>query len=162
MVAAHIERHAQESGRGSDIVFAPFMEFDRDAYEESRYDSWRRAVDVPGWERCWAYFDGDRVVGHADLTGSPIYSGLHRARLGIGVERAYRGRGIGGQLLQTVVAWARREPSLSWIDLSVFAHNVRAQRLYARHGFREVSRTIDAYRLQGQSIDDVHMVLRVD
>jgi RimJ/RimL family protein N-acetyltransferase len=161
-VAAHIERHALESGRGEDLVFAPFMEFDREAYQESRHDSWRRAVDVPGWERCWAYLEGDRVVGHADLTGAALYSGLHRARLGIGVERKFRGQGKGGELLQAVIEWARREPELAWIDLSVFAHNVRAKQLYERHGFREVGRTLDAYRLNGLSIDDVHMVLSVD
>ncbi len=117
---------------------------------------------MPGWERCWGYFEGDRIVGHIDLTGASLYSGLHRARLGIGVERAYRGQGRGSELLSVVLAWARREPELSWIDLSVFAHNVRAQQLYARHGFREVGRTLDAYRLSGLRIDDVHMVLNVE
>jgi RimJ/RimL family protein N-acetyltransferase len=161
-VAAHIERHALESGRGEDLVFAPFMEFDRGAYQESRYDSWRRAVDAPGWERCWAYFEGDRVVGHVDLTGATLYSGLHRARLGIGVERKYRGSGRGTALLRAALDWARREPELAWVDLSVFAHNERAQELYQRHGFREQGRTPDAYRLNGLTIDDVHMSLRVD
>jgi RimJ/RimL family protein N-acetyltransferase len=162
LVAAHIERHARESGRGDDPVFAPFTEFDAQAFEETRYDSWRRAVDMPGWERCWAYFDGDRVVGHLDLSGAALYSGLHRARLGIGVERAFRGRGIGSALLTTVIQWSRRERDLIWLDLSVFAHNVRALRLYEQHGFREVGRTPDAYRLNSQSIEDVHMSLRVD
>lgn len=161
-VAAHIERHALESGRGEDLVFAPFLEFDRDAYQESRYESWRRAVDVPGWERCWAFFEGDRVVGHADLSGAALYSGLHRARLGIGVERKFRGQGKGTALLRTVIEWARREPDLAWVDLSVFAHNERAQKLYASLSFQEVGRTHDAYRLNGLSIDDVHMVLNVE
>jgi RimJ/RimL family protein N-acetyltransferase len=162
VVSAHIERHALESGRGEDIVFAPFSEFDREAYEESRYESWRRACDVPGWERCWAWFEGERVVGHLDLTGAVLYSALHRARLGIGVERSHRGKGIGSALLSAAIQWSRREPELAWLDLSVFAHNLRAQRLYERHGFVEVGRTLDAYRLSERSIDDVHMVLRVD
>lgn len=151
-----------ESGRGDDLVFAPFLEFDAEAYEESRIESFRRPIDVPGWERCWAYFEGDRVIGHVDLTGASLYAGLHRARLGIGVERKYRGQGKGSALLEVVLKWARREPELSWVDLSVFAHNARAQALYARHGFREVGRSLDAYRLNGLSIDDVHMVLNVD
>jgi RimJ/RimL family protein N-acetyltransferase len=162
VVAEHIERHAHESGRGEDLVFAPFTEFDAQAFEETRYDSWRRPVDMPGWERCWAHFEKDRVVGHVDLTGASLYSALHRARLGIGVERSYRGKGIGSALLAAAIQWARRERDLVWLDLSVFAHNVRARRLYEHHGFREVGRTSDAYRVNELSIDDVHMSLRVD
>ncbi len=157
----HIQRHAAESGRDGDILFAPFSEFDREAYEASRYESWRRPTDAPGWERCWAALMQDRVVGHLDLTGGHLYSSLHRARLGIGVERAYRGGGIGTALLQAAVRWAKAEPTLAWIDLSVFAHNERARRLYERLGFRESGQTIDAYRMGERSIDDVHMTLRL-
>lgn len=157
----HIERHAHESGRDGDIVFAPFWEFDRDAYEASRYESWRRALDLPGWERCWAAMVEDKAIGHLDLTGGHLYSSLHRARLGIGVERAYRAQGIGSALLEAAIRWAKAERELSWVDLSVFAHNERARALYERLGFRETGRTLDAYRVHGQSIEDVHMTLRV-
>lgn len=155
----HIERHAHESGRGPDIVFAPFMELDRHAYEDAREESWRRSMDVPGWERCFGAFEGERVIGHVDLTGCGLYSALHRARLGIGVERGYRGQGVGKALLAAALNWARNEQSLTWIDLSVFAHNERAVRLYERHGFQRVGCTVDAYRVAQASIDDVHMTL---
>lgn len=159
--AKHIERHAAESGRAGDIVFAPFSEFDRDAYEVSRYESWRRALDLPGWERCWGALVDDRLIAHLDLTGGHLYSALHRARLGIGVERAHRARGVGTLLLKTAIRWAKAERGLSWLDLSVFVHNERAQALYERLGFREIGRTSDAYRVGRQSIDDVHMTLYV-
>ena len=155
----HIERHAHESGRGPDIVFAPFLELDRHAYEDTRDETWRRPTDVPGWERCFGAFEGERVIGHVDLTGAGLYSAMHRARLGIGVERGYRGQGVGSALLAAALHWARVEGKLTWIDLSVFAHNERALRLYERHGFQRVGRTVDAYRLADASIDDVHMAL---
>lgn len=157
----HIERHAGESGRDGDIIFAPFSDFDREAYEASRFESWRRAVDLPGWERCWGAFASERMVGHLDLTGGHLYSGLHRARLGIGVERGQRGRGVGSALLAAATRWATSERALIWLDLSVFAHNERARRLYEQLGFREIGRTADAYRVGKASIDDVHMTLRV-
>lgn len=155
----HIERHAQESGRGSDLVFAPFYDLDREAYEESRHESWRRGVDMPGWERCFGAFDDERIVGHVDLTGGSLYSSLHRARLGIGVERAYRGQGTGSALLTAVLAWACKERALAWVDLSVFAHNERALSLYERFGFTQIGRTKDAYRMDELSIDDIMMTL---
>jgi RimJ/RimL family protein N-acetyltransferase len=157
----HIERHAYESGRAGDIVFAPFTELDREAYEETRQETWRRPIDVPGWERCFGAFDGERIVGHVDLTGTTLYSSLHRARLGIGVEREHRGRGTGTALLELALSWARTELALIWVDLSVFAHNTRALRLYERLGFREIGRTDDAYRLGTLHIDDVHMSLQL-
>ena len=161
LAAQHIERHAAESGRDGDLVFAPFSEFDREAYEATRYESWRRAVDLPGWERCWGAVLGDRAVGHLDLTGGHLYSALHRARLGIGVERSQRAHGVGTSLLHAAIRWAKAERDLGWIDLSVFAHNGRAMRLYERLGFRETGRTQDAYRVNGLSIDDIHMTLQV-
>ncbi len=142
-------------------MFAPFSDFDREAYEASRYESWRRAVDLPGWERCWGAFVNDRMVAHLDLTGGHLYSALHRCRLGVGVERAHRARGIGSALIHAAVRWSRGERSLDWIDLSVFAHNTGARQLYVRHGFREVGHTTDAYRVGKLTIDDVHMTLRV-
>jgi RimJ/RimL family protein N-acetyltransferase len=155
----HIERHALESGRGQDIVFAPFADLDREAYEDLRQESWRRATDVPGWERCFGAFVDEQVVGHVDLTGGSLYSSLHRARLGVGVEREYRGQGVGSALINAALSWARRERKLNWIDLSVFAHNRQALHLYERLGFRETGRTPDAYRVGTLRIDDVHMVL---
>jgi ribosomal protein S18 acetylase RimI-like enzyme len=157
----HIARHASESGRDGDILFAPFSQFDRDAYEATRYASWRRVIEEPGWERCWGAFDGDTMVGHVDLTGGLLYSALHRARLGIGVERRHRRVGIGRALLDAALAWARAQTIIRWVDLSVFAHNEYARKLYLAYGFREVGMTADAYRIQGRSVDDVHMVLDV-
>lgn len=158
LAARHVERHAAESGRGGDPLFAPFTEFDHETYEDTRYESWRRPTDAPGWERCWAVLDGERVVAHLDLTGGSLYSQLHRARLGIGVERSYRGKGHGTALLDAALRWAK-SGGLAWVDLSVFAHNQRAYELYRRFGFVEVGRTRDAYRVEGTSIDDVHMTL---
>jgi RimJ/RimL family protein N-acetyltransferase len=159
LAARHVERHAAESGRQGDPVFAPFSEFDQETYEDTRYESWRRPTDAPGWERCWAVLEGERVVAHLDLTGGTLYSQLHRARLGIGVERAQRGRGLGSALLHAALAWARDGHELAWIDLSVFAHNHRAIQLYQRFGFIELGRVQDAYRVDGTSVDDVHMTL---
>lgn len=157
----HIARHAAESGREGDLVFAPFSDFDREAFEASRKSSWRRLVEEPGWERCWAAFDRDTVVGHVDLTGGSLYSAVHRARLGIGVERRFRRLGLGRALLDAALDWARAQPTLRWVDLSVFAHNDYARKLYLAYGFREVGTTLDAYRIHGRSVDDVHMSLAV-
>lgn len=159
LAAQHVERHAHESGRNGDIIFAPFLELDREVFEAARYETWRRPLDELGWERFWGAFVGERVIGHIELTGLSSEASAHRARLGMGVEREFRGQGWGRVLLDVALAWARGQPSLSWVELSVFAHNERARSLYRRHGFEEVAFVRDAYRVANKSIDDVMMVL---
>ena len=102
---------------------------------------------------------GNRIVGHVDLHGSPLNSGLHRATLGIGVETDHRGLGAGEALMRTALDWARRQHSLEWIDLQVFAHNLPAITLYKKLGFVETGRTVDLLRVDGQRLDDVQMAL---
>ncbi len=154
-------RHADESGRGGDIIFAPFEDFDAEAWQGRHEERFRLAVDEPSWERVWAAFDGGRIVGHVDLSGSSLHSSLHRARLGIGIERAYRGQGLGRKLMQVAIGWARDEPSLEWVDLGVFAHNLVARALYEKLGFITIATVSDLFRVREQSIDDVTMTLRL-
>jgi ribosomal protein S18 acetylase RimI-like enzyme len=52
------------------------------------------------------------------------------------VERASRGQGIGGLLLEK----AKRE-LLPEVSLYVFQDNIGAQKFYAKHGFVEINRT---------------------
>jgi GNAT superfamily N-acetyltransferase len=51
------------------------------------------------------------------------------------VEPAWRARGVGGQLVEAVAAWAAGE-GVSYLRLWVADGNGAAERLYRRHGFR--------------------------
>ena len=53
----------------------------------------------------------------------------------------------------------RQPRTVEWIDLGVFGHNAVARRLYRGAGFVEVGITHDRFRVDGVSIDDIHMVL---
>ncbi len=63
--------------------------------------------------------------------------------------------------MEAAIDWVRSQPSIIWIDLSVFSDNSGAQHLYARHGFQVLGRTPDRYRVDGQSLDDTWMALSV-
>lgn len=66
------------------------------------------------------------------------------------VESAWHGTGVAEQLMHWAVEQAllRGAPQLY---LTVFDHNHRAKRFYARHGFREVGRCTFAL---GERVDD--------
>ena len=57
--------------------------------------------------------------------------------------------------------WAREQQSLAWVDLGVFGGNTPAQALYKQLGFVETGVTHDRFRIDGTSINDVRMSLRL-
>lgn len=80
----------------------------------------------------------------------------HVGVLGILVRRGHRGQGAGTALLTH--ALGRCPGRFELVRLSVFADNVRAQRLYARFGFAPVGRLPAAIRRGGHYFDEVVMV----
>lgn len=131
------------------------------AAHERELARWSTPVDEIGWRRAWGLFDGPRMVGSLYLAGDALRSALHRADMGMGILASHRRRGGGSLLLEAAIDWARAEPTIAWIDLGVFTDNPGARALYERHGFREIGRTADRFRVDGVSIDDVTMTLAV-
>jgi GNAT superfamily N-acetyltransferase len=160
-LCAHIRRHGAESGRDGDVIFRPRSgdeELDETATIERHRVAWARTLAEPLWMRTWGIVEGTTIRGHLDLDGGRLPAELHRATLGMGIERVARRKGHGRALLDTAIAWAR-DHELAWLDLGVFAHNEPARALYAAMGFVEVGTTRDQFRVDGVSIDDVMMTL---
>jgi RimJ/RimL family protein N-acetyltransferase len=100
-----------------------------------------------------------QIGGVISLSTQPRLRMRHRGRICIGVQRPYRGLGVGEALLRTVLEWAEAEPELERIELSVFAHNTRAMGLYTKCGFQEEARLGRAFKLSdGSYYDDIMMV----
>lgn len=161
----HLIRHGAESGNDGDLIFAPFDEpFDRPE-EELRGEKsvkWVKSISEPGWERCWIIVNNSNVHGALKLVHQPpLTSALHRATLMMGIERSHRSQGWGSRLITQALSWARQQPPLEWIDLYVFAHNAPARGLYTKAGFKEIGKVPDLFRVKGQKIDDIHMVLNL-
>lgn len=158
---SHAARSHNESGVGE----PPFNPFEPGAVDLPREpDAGKLALPLSetGWLRLWvADHERDGIVGHMDLKGSQLAVGCHRCLLGIAIERPYRRGGLGRRLLQAAIDFVRREPSLEWIDLSVFSHNTPAIQLYRSLGFEEIGRVPDKFRISGESISDVLMALHV-
>lgn len=159
----------QVSDNGEDgVYFSPRSRHDPPAPRGVEVNlSWIARLARPltelGWYRLWiaTHIDSGGLIGHIDLSGGRISSELHRAELGMGIERAHRGCGLGAVLLDTAIAWARDEAKLSWIELGVFHCNARAQRLYKSRGFGVIGTIEDRFRVDGVVIDDVRMALRL-
>lgn len=160
----HLARNIAESGQVGTPIFLPYSSrtpWDAEGRRQGILDRWTKPINVHSWERAWGAFDGEKIIGHIDLGARKLETSLHRASIGMGIENGYRGAGLGTQLLDRALTWAREQPSISWIDLNVFAHNSPAITLYRKFDFVEVGRINDFFRVDGQSADDIHMVLKV-
>lgn len=157
----HMCRHGEESGRNGDVIFRPRTQhevLDEVQISERVRDAWARGLDQPLWSRTWGVIVDNAIVGHLDLNGGRLPAELHRATLGMGIERRARRKGFGRRLLTAAITWARAN-KLAWLDLGVFAHNTVARSLYRSIGFVEVGYVKDQFRLDGAIIDDVSMTL---
>ncbi|MBI1363563.1 MAG: GNAT family N-acetyltransferase [Proteobacteria bacterium] len=78
----------------------------------------------------------------------------HWGEFGMGIDRAWRGQGIGTLLLDTLFAWAEGHPTVEKICLKVFDANPDAHRLYQRYGFTEEGRLLKCLKLGPERYSD--------
>ena len=99
------------------------------------------------------------VIGWCDIVPHPFEGMRHVGRLGMGVQRDHRSRGVGLELLSVAVrkAFAR---ALERIELEVFASNRSAVRFYERFGFESEGRKVAARKLNGVTDDILLYAMR--
>ncbi len=95
---------------------------------------------------------GGQVVG---VAGLHVGRGKQRhvGAIGMLVDEAWQGRGVGGLLLATLLDLADGALGLTRVELEVVADNDRAVRLYTRHGFEPEGRKRGAIRRSGGLAD---------
>ncbi len=97
--------------------------------------------------------DGEAVQGWASInpfSGRCCYDGV--GDLSIYVDRNFRGKGVGHALLDELCREAVR-CGFHKLILSTFSFNEQGQRLYRRHGFREVGTYVNQGILDGRFIN---------
>jgi RimJ/RimL family protein N-acetyltransferase len=77
--------------------------------------------------------------------------------LGMLVDRAWRGRGVGSALLAAAADWARQR-GLHKLCLEVFAHNAAAIAAYRKAGYAEEGRRVAQYRRASGELWDTIMM----
>ena len=105
-------------------------------------------------------FDEEKAVGNCSINCLSNRMKLkHRCSMGIALEQAYCGCGLGTMLIEKARNKAR-ELGFEQMELGVFANNERAVALYRKMGFVECGRMPRAFRMKdGTYIDEINMVL---
>ena len=100
---------------------------------------------------------GGEVVASANIAASPRRRLRHRGELGMSVLRDFWRLGIGGALLDHLLAWGRANPLLSKLDLQVRADNAGAIALYRGRGFVEEGVLRKQFVVEGEFFDLIAM-----
>ena len=100
--------------------------------------------------------DDSLVVGWCDIFPAWAHAIQHCGSVGMGLLPAYRGHGIGQQLLSACLAKARSN-GITRVELEVRADNVRAIRLYERMGFTREALKRHGMRFDGVYYDSIQM-----
>ncbi|HFK1456132.1 TPA: GNAT family N-acetyltransferase [Bacillus cereus] len=98
----------------------------------------------------------ERIVGFILVNGNHIQRKRHVASIVIGILQEYSGRGIGTRLFKEAEKWAKLHDV--WrLELTVMAHNTRAQALYTKVGFEKEGVKRASLIIDGENIDEYEM-----
>lgn len=159
----HFIRHVGETGIGGILVnpYPTTHQWNESEFRSNLLKKWTLVPFSPNFETAWVAEVDGKIIGHLDLRCGGIEAQKHRMRLGLGIENDYRSKGLGQELMRTALLWASQQYEISWIDLSVFSENIVARKLYERFGFKYLYKIEDALRVEGKSIDDIQMTLKL-
>ncbi|WP_431265599.1 GNAT family N-acetyltransferase [Roseateles chitinivorans] len=117
--------------------------------EQAWQERFSKVPDTNSGELVLLAFHGERLVGSAGLHPvGPQVRRRHAMMLGIGVHPEAHGRGVGSALMDALTRQADDWLGVLRIELTVFADNARAIRLYERFGFEHEG------RLRGYALRD--------
>ena len=98
------------------------------------------------------------MAGMAHFENGSRRRTAHKGIVRLNINKRFRRKGVGITLLESVIDWARDNPVIEKLCLSVFANNEPAIALYKKAGFIEEGRYIKEVKLApGQYVDMVRM-----
>ena len=110
-----------------------------------------------------AFTENNRLVGILGFVRETRIKRAHTASLvGMYVAPAFRRQGIGGALLDHALLFARGQPGLRSVTLSVMSSQPAASRLYRSRGFKAFGLEPGALFFDGKYYDEELLILRLD
>ncbi|MGY2373067.1 GNAT family N-acetyltransferase [Pseudomonas sp. SDO524_S393] len=121
-------------------------------------EAWRKRLVLDNERRLQlvALHEGG-VVGQLGLEQYLRVRQSHAGSLGMGVATAWQGKGVGSRLLSAALEVADNWMNLHRVELTVYADNEAAQRLYRKFGFEVEGRLRDYAVRDGQFVDTLSM-----
>jgi RimJ/RimL family protein N-acetyltransferase len=105
--------------------------------------------------------DDGNIIACCEVGCSNSYRYGHRGDIGISILGSWCNRGLGGLLMNELVAWGRAQAQIMVLSLCVYADNARAIKVYERAGFVQDGHRRWHIQRDGQLIDEITMSLWV-
>lgn len=96
-----------------------------------------------------------KLVGILRFIGHQYQRVAHSGEFSMKVATNHQNKGIGRRLLEGLLQWAKSNPAIEKLQLSVFASNAPARHLYRSLGFQEAGVHPRAIKLHTDRYDDV-------
>ena len=101
----------------------------------------------------WVALSKQEVVGYVLVKRNTLQRKQHCAYLVMGVHEGFRGKGIGKQLLQTLLQ-EKSQPLITRFELTVRADNHAARALYESFGFQKEGIVRHSLWIDGAYVDE--------
>lgn len=161
----YLENHLSENGQDGTPLFQPLSR-EITGIPESTKDKFAQGFSSEfselSWRQLWLVKDSsEHIRGHIDLRHHNDSNCSHRVLLGMGVDSSCRKQGVGTKLVDSVITYCQEHEEIEWLDLCVLSENTPAKNLYLKAGFYITGEFEDQYRIDGRSIAETAMTLRV-
>ena len=100
--------------------------------------------------------DGAELVGWCGAFGEKYRRTRHTILLAVGILEAYRKRGLGTRLFETMEAWAKKR-GIRRMELLVQTNNKAGIALYRKMGFQIEGTKRGSYQIDGKYLDEYLM-----
>ncbi|WJE54604.1 GNAT family N-acetyltransferase [Bacillus cereus] len=128
---------------------------ERDTTVEQQKNMIKRFIENNNSTICVAV-EGEQLVGFILANGGNVQRNKHAAAIVIGILQGYSEKGIGTALFKEIERWAKLHDV--WrLELTVMAHNTRAQALYKKAGFEKEGVKKASLIVGGKNIDEYYM-----
>ncbi len=151
--AAAVIEHLKTVGDETEFLSFSGADFAVSAEEEAAIIEAHRVADNRLFLLAWIK---DELVGVLNIDASAKPKMKHLGEIGLSVLKAHWKKGIGYQMIQTALDWAKQTGVLKKVNLEVQENNYGAIRLYEQLGF-----TLEGARKRGVLTDGVYYNLNL-
>ncbi|WP_249871407.1 GNAT family N-acetyltransferase [Oceanobacillus saliphilus] len=97
-----------------------------------------------------------RLVGYLFAIGGNARKNKHSAYIVIGIEKNYRGLGIGTEMFRKMEDWASKQ-KIHRLELTVIEENLAGVKLYEKAGFEVEGKKRDSLYMNDRFVDEYYM-----